>query len=218
MLVSLSPTVSLTRTHPWTILPSTAAVRTELGSVQGCESSWHPFCPLPFRPSISYFPTHRFCRLGCVVCTCFCGWFRPHYASASAPSMVRTTWSTIIKGGHHDSPDDTASAFCCLLAGLGDHPTSYLALNLNALLIQSLLPNKLSYENWPGLGFLKNFVRWLGHFSWYDQIIYCLCRPILIFPRAIYHSLHACVHPHLKGSVESTSRSSISPLPREKMA
>jgi hypothetical protein len=80
------------------------------------------------------------------------------------------------------------------------------------------LPNKLNYENWPGLGSPKNFVRWLGHFSWYDQITSYLCRPSLIFPRAIYHSLRACVHPHLKGSVESTSRSSISPSPREKMA
>jgi len=80
------------------------------------------------------------------------------------------------------------------------------------------LPNKLSYENWPGLGSPKNFVRWLGHFSWYDQITSRLCRPSLIFPRAIYHSRRACVHPHLKGSAESTSRSSISRLPREKMA
>ena len=80
------------------------------------------------------------------------------------------------------------------------------------------LPNKLNYENWPGLGSLKNFARWLGHFSWYEQITSCLCRPSLIFPRAIYHSLRACVHPHLKGSVESTSRWSISLSLRERMA
>ena len=43
------------------------------------------------------------------------------------------------------------------------------------------LSNKLSYENWPGLGSLRNFVRWLGHFSWYDHFTSCLCCPSLIF-------------------------------------
>ncbi|KAF8498083.1 ARM repeat-containing protein [Russula emetica] len=56
----------------------------------------------------------------------------------------------IIKRAIADGPDDTASAFCRLLAGLGDHSTSYLALNLNAPLVQSFLHLMLSFTALPG--------------------------------------------------------------------
>jgi hypothetical protein len=63
----------------------------------------------------------------------------------------------IIKRAIADGPDDIASAFCHLLAGLGDHSTSYLALNLNGESSSSsrsstsccpLLQNKKEGEGW----------------------------------------------------------------------
>jgi hypothetical protein len=56
----------------------------------------------------------------------------------------------IIKRAIADGPDDIASAFCRLLAGLGDHSTSYLALNLDAPLVQSFLHLMLSFTALPG--------------------------------------------------------------------
>ena len=56
----------------------------------------------------------------------------------------------VIKRAIADGPDDVASAFCRLLAGLGDHSTSYLALNLNVPLVQSFLHLMLSFTALPG--------------------------------------------------------------------
>ena len=49
-----------------------------------------------------------------------------------------------------DGPDDTASTLCCLLAGLGDHSTAYLAKSLNAPLVQAFLHIMLSFTVLPG--------------------------------------------------------------------
>ena len=50
----------------------------------------------------------------------------------------------------HDGPDNTASALCRLLAGLGDHSTTYLAENLNSPLVQAFLRLMLSFTALPG--------------------------------------------------------------------
>jgi hypothetical protein len=56
----------------------------------------------------------------------------------------------IINKAIRDGPDDTASALCRLLAGLGDHSTAYLAKNLNAPLVQAFLHIMLSFTALPG--------------------------------------------------------------------
>jgi hypothetical protein len=56
----------------------------------------------------------------------------------------------IINRAIRDGPDDTASALCRLLAGLGDHSTAYLAKNLNAPLVQAFLHIVLSFTALPG--------------------------------------------------------------------
>ena len=56
----------------------------------------------------------------------------------------------IINKAIRDGPDDTASALCRLLAGLGDQSTAYLAKNLNAPLVQAFLHIMLSFTALPG--------------------------------------------------------------------
>jgi hypothetical protein len=47
-------------------------------------------------------------------------------------------------------PDEIASGLCRLLAGLGDHSTTYLTENLNAPLVQAFLHLVLSFTALPG--------------------------------------------------------------------
>ncbi|KAI0290272.1 armadillo-type protein [Multifurca ochricompacta] len=56
----------------------------------------------------------------------------------------------IIDAALRDGPDETASALCRLLAGLGDHSTAYLAENLNAPLVQAFLRLMLAFTALPG--------------------------------------------------------------------
>ena len=56
----------------------------------------------------------------------------------------------IVSTAHRDGPDETASALCRLLAGLGDHSTVYLAENLHAPLVQAFLRLVLSFTALPG--------------------------------------------------------------------
>ena len=56
----------------------------------------------------------------------------------------------IVSAAHRDGPDETASALCRLLAGLGDHSTTYLAENLHAPLVQAFLRLVLSFSALPG--------------------------------------------------------------------
>ena len=56
----------------------------------------------------------------------------------------------IVSTAHRDGPDETASALCRLLAGLGDHSTVYLAENLHAPLVQAFLRLVLSFSALPG--------------------------------------------------------------------
>jgi len=56
----------------------------------------------------------------------------------------------IINATLRNGPDDTASALCRLLAGLGDHSTTYLTENLDAPLVQEFLRLMLSFTALPG--------------------------------------------------------------------
>ena len=56
----------------------------------------------------------------------------------------------IVSCAHRDGPDETASAFCRLLAGLGDHSTTYLAEHLHTTLVQAFLRLALSFTAMPG--------------------------------------------------------------------
>jgi hypothetical protein len=56
----------------------------------------------------------------------------------------------IVSCAHRDGPDETASALCRLLAGLGDHSTAYLAENLHEQLVQAFLRLVLSFSALPG--------------------------------------------------------------------
>lgn len=56
----------------------------------------------------------------------------------------------IINTALRDGPDDIASALCRLLAGLGDHSTTYLTENLNVTLVQAFLHLMLSFTALPG--------------------------------------------------------------------
>jgi hypothetical protein len=56
----------------------------------------------------------------------------------------------IVNAALRDGPDETASALCQLLAGLGDHSTAYLAENLHVQLVQEFLRLVLSFSALPG--------------------------------------------------------------------
>ncbi|KAI9431177.1 ARM repeat-containing protein [Lactarius indigo] len=56
----------------------------------------------------------------------------------------------VVSTAHRDGPDESASALCRLLAGLGDHSTAYLAENLHAPLVQAFLRLVLSFTALPG--------------------------------------------------------------------
>jgi hypothetical protein len=56
----------------------------------------------------------------------------------------------IVSCAHRDGPDETASALCRLLAGLGDHSTAYLAEHLHETLVQAFLRLALSFTALPG--------------------------------------------------------------------
>jgi hypothetical protein len=56
------------------------------------------------RPNIGYFPTHRFCRLGCAVFPRFCGRSRLRHVDVSAPPMVRTSRPIHSKQGRRGWP------------------------------------------------------------------------------------------------------------------
>jgi len=87
-------------------------------------------------------------------------------AVLSAPAFVDGTGSTtltlpllqwcaqagppIINTALRDGPDHTASALCRLLAGLGDHSTTYLTENLNTPFVQAFLHLMLSFTALPG--------------------------------------------------------------------
>lgn len=56
----------------------------------------------------------------------------------------------LVSTAHRDGPDETASALCRLLAGLGDHSTTYLAEHLHAPLVQAFLRLVLGFTALPG--------------------------------------------------------------------
>ncbi len=56
----------------------------------------------------------------------------------------------LVGRAHRAGPDESASALCRLLAGLGDHSTDYLAENLHAPLVQAFLHLVLSFTALPG--------------------------------------------------------------------
>jgi hypothetical protein len=57
----------------------------------------------------------------------------------------------IVSSALRDGPDETASALCRLLAGLGDHSTTYLAENLHTQqLVQAFLRLVLAFSALPG--------------------------------------------------------------------
>ena len=58
----------------------------------------------------------------------------------------------VIKRAIADGPDDVASAFCRLLAGLGDHSTTYLAFNPKTPLVQSFLHREKEMKSGPRQG------------------------------------------------------------------
>jgi hypothetical protein len=64
------------------------------------------------------------------------------WCAQAGPPIINTALS--------DGPDDTTSALCRLLAGLGDHSTTYLAENLEAPLVQAFLHLMLSLTALPG--------------------------------------------------------------------
>lgn len=64
------------------------------------------------------------------------------WCSQAGPPIVNVVLS--------QGPDEIASALCRLLAGLGDHSTTYLTENLNTPLVQAFLRLVLSFTALPG--------------------------------------------------------------------
>ncbi|KAI0262791.1 ARM repeat-containing protein [Gloeopeniophorella convolvens] len=64
------------------------------------------------------------------------------WCAQAGPPIVSTTL--------RDGPDETASALCRLLAGIGDHSTTYLAENLQEPLVQTFLRLMLAFTSLPG--------------------------------------------------------------------
>jgi hypothetical protein len=64
------------------------------------------------------------------------------WCAQAGPPIINTTL--------RDGPEPTTSALCRLLAGLGDHSTTYLAENLNTPLVQAFLHLMLSFTALPG--------------------------------------------------------------------
>ena len=110
----------------------------------------------------------------------------------------------IVSTAHRDGPDDTASTLYRLLAGLGDHSTTYLAENLHAALVQAFLRLVLSFSALPGnygvdeeesermLGFWYLFQEalWVVEFPSESEVVACE-REMWALAKAVYAQLVA---------------------------
>ncbi|KAI0247835.1 ARM repeat-containing protein [Lactifluus subvellereus] len=164
MLQSLRDAIPLvTQAIASSIVPSTDPARLrQLQSALKCLEAWIPNLPsndvTPLLPSL-------FALLDPVSPT-FQSAISAALAVLSAPAFADGTGSAtltlpllqwcsqagppIVNVVLSQGPDETASALCRLLAGLGDHSTTYLAENLNTPLVQAFLRLMLSFTALPG--------------------------------------------------------------------
>ncbi|KAI9508978.1 ARM repeat-containing protein [Russula earlei] len=164
VLQSLSEAVPLvTQAVASSIGPSTDPTRLrQLQSALKCLEAWMPNLPsndvTPLLPSLFALLDPAAPTFQPAVSAVLAVLSAPAFANGAGSATLTLPlleWSAqagppIISTTLRDGPDDTASAFCRLLAGLGDHSIAYLTENLNSPLVQAFLHLTLSFTALPG--------------------------------------------------------------------